>query len=253
MRCLIIDDEAASRSRLKRLLVKHADIEIVGEAVDGMSGLELLTSTQADVALLDIEMPVLNGLQMLKSLPADVTVPIVIFITGFDEHALAAYEADALAYLLKPVEEDRLASVLERARRLISEPSLHAAEQRRFSDIISKRPVKIDQVVGKKRDRFYLLRPSDIFHFSAEDGLVKAHSSKGDYLVDLTLNDLEDSLEHMRFFRAHRAALVNLNHVKEIQPSFRSSFVLLLADSSNTEVQVSERRAKNLRERIPGL
>lgn len=253
MRCLIIDDEAASRSRLRRLLAKHTDIEIVGEAENGMAGLELIVSTPADLMLLDIEMPIINGIQMLKSIPSDVPVPIAIFVTGFDEHAMAAYEADALAYLLKPVEEDRLISALDRARRLISEPIQRETEQRRLADIIAKRPVRIDQVVGKKRDRFYLLRPSDILQFSAADGLVKAHTLKDIYLVDLTLNDLEESLEYMRFFRAHRAALVNLNHIKEIQPSFRSSYILLLADSANTEVQVSERRAKVLRERIPGL
>jgi DNA-binding LytR/AlgR family response regulator len=252
MRRLIIDDEAASRSQLRRMLSKHTDIEIVGEAEDGMAGLELIASTPADLMLLDIEMPIINGIQILKSISADVSVPIAVFVIGYDEHALAAYEADALAYLLKPVEEDRLLSTLDRARRLISEPLEHVAEQRRFAEIITKRSVRIEQVVEKKV-RFYLLRPSEILHFSAADGLVKAHTSKEVYLINLTFNELEESLEPLRFFRAPRAALVNLNQIKEIQPSFRSSYVLLLADSANTEVQVSERRAKILRECIPGL
>lgn len=253
MRCLIVDDASASRSRLKRLLAPRADIEIVGEAEDGMAGLEMIVSLVPDLIFLDIEMPIINGIQMLKSIPEGTALPIVIFITGYDAHALAAFEADALAYLLKPVEEERLVSTLERARRLTREPTQFLAEQRRFTEVVNRRRGRIDQVVGKRRDRFVLLRPADIIYFSAEDGLVKAYTAKAQFAVDLTLNDLEESLSHLRFFRAHRSALVNLNQIAEIQASFRSSYILLLANPAHTEVQVSERQAKSLRERIPGL
>jgi DNA-binding LytR/AlgR family response regulator len=253
MRCLIIDDESASRSRLKRLLATQTDVEVVGEAEDGMAGLEMIVSLVPDLIFLDIEMPIVNGIQMLKSIPTGTALPIVIFITGYDAHALAAFEADALAYLLKPVEEERLASTLERARRLTREPRKLLEEQRRFTEVVNQRRGRINQIVGKKRDRFFLLRPADVIYFSAEDGLVKAYTVKEQFAVDLTLNDLEESLSHLRFFRAHRSALVNLNQIVEIQPSFRSSYVLLLANFANTEVQVSERQAKRLRDRIPGL
>jgi DNA-binding LytR/AlgR family response regulator len=177
----------------------------------------------------------------------------VIFITGYDEHALAAFEANALAYLLKPVEEDRLATVVNRAKRLAGEPSKRAVEQQRFAQIVQQRRTRIDQVVGKKKSRFVLLRPSEIIFFSAEDGLVKANTAKDQFSVDMTLNELEESLSHQRFFRAHRSALINLDQINEIQPSFRSSYVLLMRNTANSEVQVSERQAKTLRERIPGL
>jgi two-component system, LytTR family, response regulator len=230
MRFLIIDDESASRSRLKRLLAPQADVEIVGEAEDGMAGLELIVSLVPDLIFLDIEMPIVNGIQMLKSIPEGTALPIVIFITGYDTHALAAFEADALAYLLKPVEEERMVSTLERARRLTKDPTQFLAEQRRFTEVVNRRRGRIDQLVGKRRDRFVLLRPADIIYcpadiiyFSAEDGLVQAYTAKEQFAVDLTLNDLEESLSHLRFFRAHRSALVNLNQIAEIQPSFRSS------------------------------
>ena len=253
MRCLIIDDESASRSRLKRLLGKYPSVEVIGEAENGMIGLEKVTSLTPDLIFLDIEMPVVSGIQMLKSVPSGFALPLVIFVTGYDAYALAAFEADALAYLLKPVEEERLAAVLERAQRLTAEPAGRAAAQSHLTTIVSKRRIRIDQIVGKKRDRLILLHPAEIIYFSAEDGLVKAHTARDTYMVDLTLNDLEESLLHLRFFRAHRSALVNLNQIREIQPSFRSSYILLMGNSANTEVQVSERQAKSLRERIPGL
>lgn len=252
MRSLIIDDESVSRSRINRLLITQTDVQVIGEAANGMKALELIVSLTPDLIFLDIEMPVLNGLQMLRSIPEGTPIPLVVFITGYDEHALAAFEADALAYLLKPVDEERLVSAVDRARRILKEPAELAAESRRVEGIVARRPIRMNQIVGKKRDRLFLLRPSDIVCFSAEDGIVKGYTATEAYLVTLTLNELEESLTHLQFFRAHRSVLVNLSQVREIQPSFRSTFVLLLADG-RTEIQVSERQAKVLRERIPGL
>jgi DNA-binding LytR/AlgR family response regulator len=253
MRCLIIDDESASRSRLKRLLGKHPGVEVIGEAKNGMTGLQEIVSLSPDLIFLDIEMPVVNGIQMLRSVPSGTTLPLVIFVTGYDAYAMAAFDADALAYLLKPIEEERLAAALDRAQRLTTQPAEKAVELNRLATAVTKHKIRIDQIVGKKRERFILLRPAEIIYFSAEDGLVKAHTAKETYLVDLTLNELEESLLHLRFFRAHRSVLVNLNQVREIQPSFRSSYILLMENSDDTQVQVSERQAKSLRGRIPGL
>ena len=253
MRCLIVDDETSSRSRLKRLLKCHEDITIVGEAEDGAAGLEAILQQSADLVFLDIEMPQLTGIQMLRALPESIPIPLVIFITGYDEHALAAFEANALAYLLKPVEEERLSAALDRARLLLVSARDRQADAENLRDVVAQRRAPMDRIVGKKRDRFYLLRPDEIVFFSAEDGLVKAHSLKESYTVDLPLNDLESDLSSRQFFRANRAALVNLNRIREIQPYFRSSYIILMADAENTQLQVSERQAKQLRSRVPGL
>jgi len=253
MRCLIIDDEASSRSRLKRLLKSYDDIAIVGEAEDGVAGLEAILQQSPDLVFLDIEMPQLTGIQMLRALPRSSATPLVIFITGYDEHALAAFEANALAYLLKPVEEERLSATIDRARLLITNTHDRQAEAENLRSVVAQRRAPLDRIVGKKRDRFYLLRPDEILFFSAEDGLVKAHSLKESYTVDLPLNDLESDLSSRQFFRANRAALINLNRIREIQPYFRSSYVILMADAENTQLQVSERQAKELRSRVPGL
>ena len=249
MKCLIIDDEAPARSRLARMLKAHPEVEIAGEATNGLEAIERIESIRPEVVFLDIQMPGLDGFGVLRSLKADVPKPVVIFVTGFDQHALEAFDANALAYLLKPVEAGRLALVLERAARLC------AHEERRAQAIEAAQTIAgpLTQIVGRKRDRLLLLSPSEIVFFTAEDGLIKARTATESYLVNHQLAELEASLPKENFFRARREALVNLHLVKEIRPYFKSSFLLIMNDAGATEIAVSERQAKRLRQRIPGL
>ncbi|NOT60693.1 MAG: response regulator transcription factor [Acidobacteria bacterium] len=256
MRTLIVDDEASARARLRRLLAAHNDaIEIAGEAADGLSALQQITALAPDLLFLDIEMPGLNGFQVLQSLPPDFVLPLVVFVTGYDQHALAAFAANALAYLLKPVETERLALVVDRAQRLHASVAQRAAEQRELSALIQAAPdaAPLRHIVGRKRDRFFLLAPSDVCFFRAQDGIVRAHTASETYWVNYQLNQLEAGLPADQFFRAHRSALVNLACVKELQADFKSSFRLTINDLAHTEIQVSERQAPFLRRRFPGL
>lgn len=254
MNTLIIDDEPSARSRLKRMLSSHhPDIVVTGEAEDGAQGLEQIASLRPDLVFLDIEMPSLNGFQMLKAIPAGVQLPLVIFVTGYDKHALAAFEADALAYLLKPIEEDRLSSTLNRARLLVQNPLESMDEKKRIVNLVRRNAPRLEHVVGRRQGRFILLRPFEIIYFVAKSGVVKAHTASDAFQVEMTLNELEECLSLQKFFRAHRSALVNLAHVKEIEPYFRSSYMLIMNDTSRSQIQVSERQAKVLREKIPGL
>ena len=250
MKCLIIDDEAPARSRLTRLLKAHPEVQIAGEASNGLEALEQIEQTHPDVVFMDIQMPGLDGFGVLRSLPQDTPQPLVVFVTGFDQHALEAFEANALAYLLKPVEPEQLVIVVERAARLCGR---HADEDRRIAAAASVLAPKLTQVVGRKRDRLVLLSPSEISFFAAEDGLIKARTSTDTYLVNHQLAELEASLPEEDFFRARRQALVNLRAVKEIRPYFKSSFLLIMNDAASTEIAVSGRQSKLLRRRIPGL
>jgi two-component system, LytTR family, response regulator len=245
MRSLIVDDEAAARSRLARLLAAHPEIEVAGEASDGLQALEKIEQLRPDLVFLDVQMPGLNGFQVLRQIPEGVPYPLVVFVTGYDRHALQAFEANALAYLLKPVETDRLATVVERAAKLCAPEQQHV-----HSQISPATP--LTQVVGRKRDRFILLNPADILYFTTEDGLIKAKTATDSYLVNYQLAELECGLPES-FFRARRSVLVNLGKIKEIRPYFKSSFLLILNDSAETEIPVAGRQAKLLRQRIPGL
>jgi DNA-binding LytR/AlgR family response regulator len=256
MRTLIVDDEASACARLRRLLAAHANVvEITGEAADGLSALQQITALAPDLLFLDIEMPGLNGFQVLQALPPDLALPLVVFVTGYDQHALAAFAANALAYLLKPVESERLALVVDRAQRLHASSTQRAAEQRELSALIQSAPeaAPLRHIVGRKRDRFFLLAPADICFFRAQDGIVRAHTASETHWVNYQLNQLEAALPAEQFFRAHRSALVNLAHVKELRADFKSSFRLTMNDAAQTEIQVSERQAPFLRRRFPGL
>lgn len=259
MKSLIIDDEASARSRLTRLLSAHTQVEIVGEAHDGLQAVERIEQLRPELIFLDVQMPGLNGFQVLQALSASTAaaaaavMPLVIFVTGFDEHALAAFEANALAYLLKPVEDERLAQAIERAQRLHAYASQRAEEGNRIEKVIKSAPLQLRQIVGRKHGRLMLLQPTEVFFFQVEDSIVKAHTAEDSYWVNYQLNDLEEGLPESVFFRARRSVIVNLMKVREIKPYFKSSFLLTMSDSVHTEIQVSERQAKLLRHRLPGL
>jgi DNA-binding LytR/AlgR family response regulator len=254
MRSLIIDDEPSARARLSRMLAAHSSaVGVIGEARDGLEALEKISGLRPDLIFLDVEMPGLNGFQMLQSLPADVTLPLVIFTTGYDQHALAAFEANAVAYLLKPVEAERLREALDRAWRIHSFERRRGAERRTLSSFIQNAPAPLQQVVGRKRDRFFLLSPEEIIFFRADGGIVRAYTAVEGYWVNYQLNYLEACLPEEMFFRAHRSVIVNLTKVKEMRSYSKSSFLLLMSDQAQTEIKVSERQAALLRRRFPGL
>lgn len=254
LRSLIVDDELSARTRLARLLAEHApSVSVISEARDGLEALEKISALQPDLVFLDIEMPGLSGFQVLQSLPENVALPLVVFVTGYDQHALAAFDANAVSYLLKPVEAERLAQVIERAHRIHGYAEQREQEQHDIASFVKDAPAQLRQVVGRKRDRFFLLSPEEVFFFRADDGIVRAFTTNESYWVNYQLNYLEACLPENLFFRAHRSAIVNLTRIREMRPFSKSSFLLTMSDQAHTEIQVSERQATLLRRRFPGL
>lgn len=253
MTSVIIDDEADARSRMTRLLAVHPDIAIAGEARDGVEAVERIEKLEPDLVFLDIELPGLTGFEVLQSLRATARLPLVIFVTGYDQHALAAFDANALAYLLKPVEPERLAQALERARMLHAAADARRLEQENVMRAARETPKILRHVVCRKRDRLILVPPDQILWFQVEDGIVKARTPTEQYWVNYQLNELEASLPADLFFRARRDVLVNVTKIKEIRPYFKSGFLLIMPDAANTEIVISERQVHPFRQRIPGL
>ena len=251
MKCLIADDEEPARARLRRLLEPFPDLEVAGEARDGLEAVRAVEELRPDLLFLDIELPGLSGFEVLHALPRDLT-PLVIFVTGYDQHALAAFEANALAYLLKPVESDRLEQAVDRARKLTAGSS-RAREAERLRLIAGESTRRLRQVVCRKRDRMLLMPPEQILWFQVEDGIVKAHTTDDTFWVNAQLSELEAGLPPETFFRARREVLVNLGRIREIRPYFKSGFLLIMADAAASEIVVSERQARSFRQRIPGL
>lgn len=253
MRSLIIDDEADARARLIRLLGALEEINIIGEATDGLEAIQKIEELVPDLIFLDIEMPALRGFDVLRSIPSHVPAPLVIFTTGYDEHALAAFEANALAYLLKPIEPERLSVAVERAFRLCAQPSERERERERIARAADAAPRTLRHIVCRKHGRTLLVPSEEILWFHVQDGIVRANTTKDSFWVNYQLAELEGALPTDLFFRARREVLVNMTRIKEIKPYFKSSFLLVMSDPASTEIPVSERQARPFRQRLPGL
>jgi two-component system LytT family response regulator len=253
LRSLLIDDEPNARLRLRRLLKEEEHVEVIGEAEDGLEAVAEIQRLRPDLVFLDVQMPGLDGFETLKALPADFTLPLIIFVTGFHEHAMAAFDANAIAYLLKPIERERLSEMVERAWRLHQFASDRAEVTDQIHRFTAGVPRNFRQIVARKLDRFLLLDPAEVLYFYIDHGIVRARISDDTVWVNYQISDLEQGLSELSFFRAHRATLVNLRRVKEIRPAARSAFMLIMDDAANTKIEVSERQARALRTVIPGL
>jgi two-component system, LytTR family, response regulator len=253
IRALIADDEPAARARLRRLLDHHPEIRITGEAENGIDALQSIERLRPELLFLDVEMPGLNGFEVLKGLSADIPRPLTIFITGFHEYALDAFRERAIAYLLKPIEEEHLREMVMRAATLIQSDSSRRTEDDKVNRLLGNATHTMQQIVARKANRVFLINPSDAVYFYMDSGILRMRVENDTYWVNYQLGELEEVLEARGFFRAHRSSLVNLARIKELRLDPRSSIVLVMNDAKNSEIEVSERQARVLRARIPGL
>jgi two-component system, LytTR family, response regulator len=249
----LADDERAARARLRRLLDRHPQIEIIGEATNGLEAVEAIERLRPELLFLDVQMPGLSGFEVLQGLSKDIPRPLTIFITGFHEHALEAFRARAIAYLLKPIEEDHLQEMIERAGRLLGSVPSREQEHQNVNRLLGEELPPMEQIVVRKANRVFLLDPEEALFFYMDSGIVRVRVENDTYWVNYQLGELEQALVSRGFFRARRSSLVNLKRVKEVRSDPRSTFVLVMGDARNTEVEVSERQGRALRARIPGL
>jgi DNA-binding LytR/AlgR family response regulator len=248
VRTLLVDDEASARSRLRKLLAAFPEISIIGEAKDGIEAVSLIQEMSPNLVLLDVQMPGLNGFEVLSSLPGGTPWPLVIFATAFNQYALDAFEANAVGYLLKPVNRDKLRNAIERAQQLLANRSRTAEEEERLRQLTKSASSEMRHIVAHSRGRYILISLDEVYFFRVEDGLTKVKTDSGQYRLDYSMSDLEMRLPNPPFFRAHRSTIVNLHKVKEIAPMFKGAYVLIMKDREASEVQVSERHSKYVRE-----
>jgi two-component system LytT family response regulator len=253
LRSLLIDDEPAARVRLRRLLSGRPQIEVIGEAQDGLQAVEQIEQLCPDLVFLDVQMPGLDGFEVLRAIAPPQPLPLVVFVTGFDEHALRAFQAQALGYLLKPVEPDQLEATIERAWRIHSYREEHQQDEAKVRSLLRRSPRGLDRIVARKAGRLLLLDPADICFFWMDAGIVRAQAAEENYWVNYAIGEIETMLSDRSFFRAHRSFVVNLNRVSEIRPHARGHLQLVMRDRDHTAIDVSERQARALRARIPGL
>jgi len=230
---IIIDDEPLALKRLRRLLEKYKEIEIVGEAANGEQGLILIEQLEPALIFLDVEMPVLNGFQMLAKLKHQ---PKVIFTTAFEEYAIKAFEENSIDYLLKPVELSRLDKAIEKLKRF-NEGSNSITGINIEAVLNALQPKKeIKSIPVRIGDKINLVKTDQIIYFEAKEKYVYIVTEDNrEHLTDFTLASLEEKLS-APFLRVHRAFIINSDKIKEFYRGFNSTFIVVMKDSKGTRI-----------------
>jgi two-component system LytT family response regulator len=228
-RTVIVDDEPLARRRIRTILGKHSGVEIVGEASNGTTAVATIVEHRPDLVLLDIQMPGQDGFDVLRTITAAGVRPLVVFITAHDEHAIRAFDVQALDYVLKPVTEERVVMAVNRAIARLGE--------NRRADLSEEFTALLDRVDKSRREAripvrgergVKLVPVSEIHWIEADADLVKLHTPRGTHVVRTTMSDMERQVPGTQFVRVHRGAIVNVEYIQEIQPLFKGDYVIVL-------------------------
>jgi two-component system response regulator LytT len=257
---LIIDDEQLAREELKYLLDTTGSVEVLAEGANGVEAVELIREYQPDVVFLDVQMPGLDGFAVLKKLiEHHDPLPQIIFATAFDQYAVRAFDVNAIDYLLKPFDKSRVLQALERARTRLQETTAQAEGERAGEIKVDALLRLIEQqqlprpqsakIVLQAQSRLLLADQKDICFASIDDGVISVVTPTLEGQSKCrTLEELLELLDPNMFWRAHRSYVVNINHIKEVVPWFKSSYQLRMDDKKQTEIPVSRAQTKRLRE-----
>ncbi len=245
MKTLIVDDEPIARRVLREGLETFPEVAVVGEAENGKQALRQIAALQPDLVFLDLHMPVMGGFEVVQKLGGG-PLPIVVIVTAYDQHAIEAFEAGAIDYLLKPVSEARLKKAVERAKALQNKPIEIANDIAKIaSAVVPPGSAASRKIVGRVGGDYFLLDADEILAFQAEGELVWIITAKQRLLATQILRVIEERLQKQQFQRVHRNAIVNVNHVRKM--SVLSSQRWLVTLSNSLQLIVSKRQAHNIR------
>ena len=254
LRALVVDDEQLAREELCFLLeqVDTSEVDVVGQATDGVDALAAIDKLDPDLVFLDVQMPGLTGFEVARRLLERDDAPALVFVTAYDQHAIEAFEVNAVDYLLKPVEAGRLAQALQKARKLLASdrPAPQMNDQlEKIVKMMADRQVRREQVAIRVGERFMLVQSDEIIYASLADESINIVTGQVTGTSNYrTLDDLQARLDPEVFWRVHRSHLVNINKIKEIVPWFSRNYILRMKDGKGTEIPVSRSQTKRLRE-----
>jgi two-component system LytT family response regulator len=234
MKALIIDDERLARKELVKLLEEHPSIEIVGEAVNADEAEQMINELNPDLLFLDIQMPGRTGFQLLESLES---VPLVVFTTAYDEFALKGFEVNALDYLLKPIQAERLSEAVQK---------IMDKERAKAGRAAGKKLGLEDQVFVKDGERCWFVNLANIRFFESDGNYIKVYFDANRPMIHKSLNALDDRLDERAFFRASRKHIINLSWVEAIEPWFNGGLMVKLRGGD--KVEVSRRQAAKFKD-----
>lgn len=254
IRAIIVDDEGLARDTLSLLLEQHSDIEVIASCNNGKAAVDAISNQRPDLVFLDVQMPEMNGFEVIEAIGSE-QMPVVIFVTAYDQYALRAFEAQALDYLLKPFDDERFDQALERARSLVQQKKVgllgaQLAELVAGVQASAGRP-PVDHPVEEEREGFlqrimikgrhsmYFLKVEEIDYIEAAGDYVSIHIKGQSHLLRETMSGLMQKLDPARFVRVHRSSIVRVESIKELKPYFHGDYIIVL--NNDKELKLSRR------------
>jgi two-component system, LytTR family, response regulator LytT len=250
MNTVIVDDEKPARDELAYLLKSFPEVSVVGQGKNGLEAVALIKEHNPDLVFLDVQMPGLDGFGVIRKLKdRKLKLPHIVFATAYDHYAVQAFEVNAVDYILKPFDRQRLSRAIQRAKRLLGAEASPAERLETLVNQLGTRAGQPVKLLVKSQGRLFLVDAADMVCASIEDGTITISTRDFDGTSNYrTIEELADGLDADLFWRAHRSHLVNINHIKEVLPWFKSSYMLKMADKRQSEVPVSRAQTKRLRE-----
>lgn len=243
LRVLVVDDEELARRRLKTLLARRREFEMVGECATGADAVKAIRSLEPDIVLLDVQMPELDGFDVISAIGAD-KMPAVIFVTAFDDYAIDAFSVGAVDYILKPVDEKRFNETLDRAvNRRSNGPRDGATQLAQLLQKLTSLNASPERFAVKVQGKILFLDPSEIYWIQARDDIARVHLADSAYDVREPLSHLESRLPGTSFLRIHRSVIVNTTHVRAAEPFDQGDQLLILGNGKRITTGRSYRKA----------
>jgi two-component system, LytTR family, response regulator len=249
IRVLIADDEPAARRTIQLLLAGDPDFQILGECADGFQTGEAILRLRPDLVFLDVQMPQMNGFEVIEAVGTE-KMPLVIFVTAYDQHALRAFQVRALDYLLKPFDRERFSEALQRARKQIERDETGDLGRRLLALVkdLRKDQPRAERLVVKSGGRLYFLRVDEIDWVEAAGNYVRVHVGATSHLLRETMNAIEGRLDPEKFFRIHRSRIVNMERIQELQPWLNGEYAVVLR--TGTRLTLSRGYREKLQDRL---
>ena len=260
IRVLVVDDEPLAREKIREMVKRDAEVEIVGECSSGAEAVAAVRETRPDLLLLDVQMPELGGFEVLQALDGE-HPPAVIFVTAYDQYAVRAFDACALDYLLKLFDEERFERALSRAKQQLRREGLTDEDGDETASPLAPRDAKangggdndshappLERFVVKAAGRIFFLKADEVDWIEAYGNYVRLHVGKSAYILREPIGGIEASLDPARFLRIHRSSIVNVERIREMQPMFHGQYTVVLHDG--TQLTLSRRYRSKLQQTL---
>jgi len=248
IRTLIVDDEPLARERIRALLSRESDIDVIGECREGREAVEVIRRDKPALLFLDVQIPELDGFEVVKSL-GNGELPVTVFVTAYDQYALQAFEVHAVDYLLKPFDEERFKKALDRARKAIQARDGSGFSERLLALLQDLKAPHgfLERFVVKNAGRLFFLRADEIDWIESSGNYACLHVGHESHLLRETMSGLEARLDPARFVRIHRTAIVRIDQIKELHPLFHGEYEVVLREGTRLTL------SRGYRDRLPGL